>query len=348
MSGTRSGNGGGGSAHETPPKDDAGTPAGTDGGQVNEMDAGQMPPPQGCDSTAGKEYEDSNYRLWLPNCVKVARGLIVTPEFFSHSGVWQDDTLRKTAARNAFGIVRLAPGCWYCATNSYDGLKKYADEFILQVLPRFATQTNHPELKETGLITEGLSASSWNVAGLFIYYPQRLIAGIPVAGGFDGWVFGKMSDASWKVPLTTVNQGEDGIYPGSDVGTEEDVVKGRADKLAPWSHFIALGCGHDSWCKMDWVNVWIEEIAKVRIPTVISLTGAQTPLDVDQSKGWLGRYQAEANVGANGGGSHWKVTSAEVWSYSQAPCEKKDCIWFPSKRAAETWQYAMTHDGKLP
>jgi hypothetical protein len=338
---------GGGSNRDTP-LDDAGTPAAGDGGAVTEMDAGAPQPPQGCDSIAGKEYEDGNNRFWVADCIKVVRGVIVTPEFASHAGVWKDETLRKTAARNALGILRVAPGCWYCAANSYDGLKTYSDELIDKTLPRLATQSSHPELNETGLIVEGLSASSWNVAGLFIHHPERLIAGIPVAGGFDGWVFGKMTGASWKVPLTTVNQGEDGFYPGEDVGTEEDVVKGRSEKLAPWSHFVALGCGHDSWCKMDWVNVWIEEIAKVRIAAVITLTGKQVPRDIDQSQGWLGRYSADANVAAGGRGSNWKVKSAEVWPYNEAPCAKKDCLWFPSKRAAETWQYAMTHEGKVP
>ncbi len=156
-----------------------------DAGQP-ESDAGVVSEPVGCDDLTGKTYTFQNNQLWLPDCVKVIRGLIGTPEFASHSAVWQDVTLRKTAARSGLGILRWAPGCWYCATNSYQGLKQFADAFFTDTLPALAAESQHPELKETGIIAEGLSASSWNVAGLFIHYPERLIAGIPVAGGFDG------------------------------------------------------------------------------------------------------------------------------------------------------------------
>ncbi len=158
-----------------------------------------------------------------------------------------------------------------------------------------------------------------------------------------------MTEASWQIPLVTVNQGEDGFYPGSDVGTEEDVVRGRTEKLAPWSHFIALGCGHDSWCKMEWMSLWIEDIAALRIAKVIAPNGKQAPRPVDQSQGWLGRYSASVNFSAGlMQGSHWTVQSAEVWPFAKAQCQPKDCLWFPSQRTAEAWQYAMTHDGNVP
>lgn len=279
---------------------------------------------------SGKVYRTGNYELWLPTGVDTIRGLVSCVNYFSGAQLFDDIKLREMASRTKLGLYRFPTGA------VQDGKNHAMDS-----LAPLATLSGHPEIRYACLIPHGLSAAGWDAGGLVLRFPSRMIACISEAG-FESKITG--NPECLLVPVCGNNKGEDNFYPGSGVNTKDDIENGR-QKLAPWTFQISLGCGHDSWCHMDWVFTWIEEITKVRLPAKIPLNASPVLLTINETSGWLGKLYAKDNAS---GGSHWSVDSARVWNYASCPFDPKTCYWFPSQRAAESWQYSMTHNNTMP
>ena len=279
-----------------------------------------------CNAQTGVVFKKNGYELWISDSTEVVKGLISCTNYFSGAQMFDDTKYRALASKLGLGLYRYP-------STFYPNYKEKATAAI-NYLDTLATLSGHSEIAYTCLIPTGLSSAGWDVTALIGYFPKRIIAAFPVAG-FGGDIIDSVE--AIKIPVCGVNQGEDQFYPGSGVNTLDDIEKGRS-KLAPWTFQITVGCSHDSWCRMDWMELWIEDICKLRIPDVVSSSGPVTLKEInDYSTGWLGKLWAKDHV-SSPKGAHWRVDSVKVWQYNQCPYDPKVCFWFPSQKCAEEWK----------
>jgi len=131
--------------------------------------------------------------VWLPEDVKVVRGLLVNPFYRKAAGQehWQ------AACRQwDFGIV----GANYFAVRSSEFKPS-----LMQGLKQLAKESGHAELEHAPFLFVGMSAGAGMSTRLTELFPQRSIAAGPVA-----LEVGPRDAASGKVPMITIFGERDG------------------------------------------------------------------------------------------------------------------------------------------
>jgi hypothetical protein len=303
---------------------------------------------------SGTEYilksGDRNWKsLWVPDGVDIIRGIIMTGTHGDGDAWYRDswyhgvDTIgiRTLCKRQKLAVMK------YYGSFNIKTPESSTAYLLGPALDSLARMSGHPEIKYTNVFVTGHSAGGWDACAFSRYHPDRTLGIFPVAGFWEVIVD---SAASRAVPCLGVNQGSDYYFPGSGVNTLDDIQKGR-QSLAPWTWCFTDHVAHHCIEKQRFTVVWLEEIAKARIPQSVPVDKYFQPLALVEQNGWLGKWWGTDNGydnGYDGAGAAFVTDSAKVWSYANCPYDPKECFWFPSQRCAEAWQIYMTNLSQLP
>ncbi|MEM9830522.1 MAG: hypothetical protein AAF944_07775 [Bacteroidota bacterium] len=292
---------------------------------------------QSSSQTSGKEYRSNSVRLWIPDEVKLVRGVFWiinrgdTEALYYDNGVRESDPslpedVEEFGSRAVMKELGLAMA--YDSTDVGEGTD------ILAELASFAELSGHPELAYTGIIPTGISGGGWASSQLLLDLSDRVITTFPSHGGLAN-----ISDATKTIPRLDFTAAEDNF---SERISTSKIMEGRAMN-APWAEIIMPTGVHPwwQWAEFQVMASWLRSVLPMRLPDEVPTDQPiqLTPVSVN-SNHWLGRLEYQ-NIG------DYSIENVTVSPYSEYPINRTEAHWLPDEEFAKTWVKFMTQPAKF-
>lgn len=193
---------------------------------------------------AGPNFDHADFKFWLPKDVTTVRAVVVLVPGSNGDGrnmaddpFWQEFATRQRAA---------LMGCRFtdkphdqAFIEDYVNVSKGSGQAVLDVLAKFATRTNHPEVATAPLLMWGMSAGGQFNYEFTAWKPERVAAFIVNKGGI--YYSALLSKAARAVPGML-------FVGGTDLQSRIDTITGifavNRRGGAVWSLVVEPGLGH--------------------------------------------------------------------------------------------------------
>ena len=274
----------------------------------------------------GSNYDQAEFRLWLPPNAERLRGVLVLVPGSNGDGrpMAEDSVWRAFASRHALALV----GCRFTDKPHEQGfIEDYirvadgSGAALLDALRRFATTSHHTELADAPLLLWGMSAGGEFDYEFVAWRPERVIAFVVNKGGI--YYTALTSRAARSVPgLLFIGE--------KDLDSRKNTISGlfavnrRGGAL--WALVEEPNAAHIVGRSRDMSAIFFEDVLAMRLPASSpgdDTAGRLRPLD--EKTGFLGDFRAK---------------SFHPMGLASAP--NPLTAWLPTERVARAWQAVVT------
>jgi dienelactone hydrolase len=262
--------------------------------------------PRSRDPVLGGARDRISVSVWIPDGLKVARGAICNP--FSKgdkvSGHWQ------AACRHwQFAYVQV----------DFDAVKKDEFDLLFAGLNDLAEKTGHPELKHVPLCYTGMSRGGGMSMQLAELRPERTIASLPVC-----LEVGPVSNATRSIPVLTIFGEKD----GSQMAQLLEKLPAQRAESALWGIAVQWNRKHEFGQANNLSFVFLDDVIAQRLPSEFIIGEPVRLREIPEKTGWLGDVATWNKDGRR----------PSIATYENFKSQRAQACWFPSQRAAATWQ----------
>ncbi len=247
------------------------------------------------------------FTLWMPEGLKVVRGIYHTP--FNLDTVEKEQS--RAMARNwGFALV----GGNFMRVN-----KAEMGPALLAGLADLAGKSGHAELTRAPLIFSSMSAGTGMCLALAEHLPERTLA-----CGLVALEVGPETSAVRDVPMLTIFGSKDGKQMPQ---LEALLPKRRAEFDASWAIAVQWGRGHE-WAQANNL-LWpfFDEVIRQRYPADASPASGPVKLRrYDPARVWLADPAS------------WKTRAPTIAAAANYPGDKAAACWLPGQDVARVWQ----------
>jgi hypothetical protein len=229
--------------------------------------------------------------LWIPENCAYMRGVIIGVQNMLEQPMFEDPTIRLTAAEAGLAIVWISPGDDLGDKNSPYHRFNPPSEIVAgiqDILTRLAAESGYAEIQDAPLMATAHSAATPFVWGMDYYFDAaRMIAIFPCKGWFTGHI---------KPGIPVFHTGSEyGEVGGTNWG--ETYLKDRIELRrlrgegtnCLLGEFVDIGAGHFEWnpeaAKI--IALFIRKAAQYRLPENPPVTGPVVLRPVAPESGWL-------------------------------------------------------------
>lgn len=267
---------------------------------------------------ANDQFKKAKYRIWLPEGVRMIRGIIVRqhgcglPASSTGLDYANDLQWQALARKHEMALMGSELENFEICAQWFD-LESGSEKAFLNSLKHFSILSSHPELELVPWAFYGHSGGAYWCTNMLFKYPERILVCINRSGG--------IASSRWNQKMNTVPVlWVAGEY---DVADSLEYVKGLTLKSfnvyrkfgAPWSVAIDPKAGHENRQGRSFYIPYMDAMLSQRLP---SAGFACRPLDSTES--WLGNWKSKEIFPAKG--------ASNIYT----------CCWFPDKATAEKWK----------
>jgi pimeloyl-ACP methyl ester carboxylesterase len=273
----------------------------------------------------GNNFDKAEFRLWIPPDAGPLRGaLILVPgsngdgRSMAGDSVWQS-----FAARHKLAVI----GCRFTDKphdqsfiEDYINVSQGSGQALLDVLAKFGTRTQHPELASVPLLFWGMSAGGQFNYEFAAWKPERVVAFVVNKGGI--YYTALTPRAARDVPAMLFVGGKD-LESRTSTITGLFALNRRGGAL--WALADEPSAAHVVGRSRDMSIIFFDDVIPLRIGP------AGTPLKtLTEKSGFLGDFKAK---------TYQPLGDAKVPNYPTA--------WLPTERVARAWQ-ALVSERPFP
>jgi len=264
----------------------------------------------------GANYDKAEFRLWVPNDVRVLQGVVVLMPGSNGDGrpevadtIWQS-----FATRHQLALI----GCRFTDKPHDQGfIEDYVDvargsgQALLDALAGLAADARRPELAAAPMLLWGMSAGGEFNYEFTNWKPERVIAFVVNKGGI--YYSALTARAARNVPGILFT-GEKDLESRISTITGLFAVNRRGGAL--WALAQEPGAGHIVGRSRDLALIFFADVLALRVAgTTPSADGQRTLRPLVEREGFLGdirskTFQPAANAAAPGGLTAWLPTAA--------------------------------------
>jgi hypothetical protein len=262
-------------------------------------------------STRGDDRLDAvTISIWIPEGVKVLRGVIINPFYIN---LVEREDYHELAKLWQFGLIGA----------NFFGVKGDDYGALLSAMKEFAANSGHKEIEHLPIVFNGFSAGSGMLMKMAGMWPERVIACGPV-----GLEVGPDSPETRKIPVIT-------IFGEKDMHQMEKLTRKLPEQRkegAMWAIAVNWGLRHEYANANDLVWPFFDQVIRYRLSkNQTALNGPVQLRDYREEDGWLGDI------------STWNSSFATIRAYKDYTGDKTKAAWFPNEYVARTWQAFVSH-----
>jgi poly(3-hydroxybutyrate) depolymerase len=285
---------------------------------VTYLDGPDRSPTFEASAKPGDNYEQAEFRLWLPDPTTPVRALVVLLPGSNDDGrdEVRDPFWHAFAVHHRLGLV----GCRFvdkphepAFIEQYANASKGSGQALVDALGALARESSHAEIDAVQILLWGMSAGGEYDFEFAVWRPERVLAFVVNKGGV--YYTALASQATRQTPALF-------FTGGKDLEFRTAVIEGlfalnrRAGAL--WAMVREPGLGHEVGRSRDLAAMFFEEILAARLPE-----GTMSPISISEAAGTIGDLKTFA------------ITSA----MGSAPTTPT--AWLPSERFARQWQAVL-------
>jgi poly(3-hydroxybutyrate) depolymerase len=267
----------------------------------------------------GNNFDKAQFRLWIPRDAGPLRGaLILVPGSNGDGRAQAEDTVWQAfATRQKLALVGVRFTDKPHDQNfieDYVNVSHGSGQALLDMLGKFASRAQHPELANAPLLFFGMSAGGQFNYEFAAWKPERVIAFVVNKGGI--YYTALTSRATRAVPALLYIGGKD---LESRVSTISGLFALNRRGGALWALAEEPAAGHIVGRSRDMTIIFFEDVLPMRLGDGSSLK----PLA--EKSGFIGDYKAKT-----------------FEPIGEKPAPNYPTAWLPSERVAKAWQAMIT------
>jgi poly(3-hydroxybutyrate) depolymerase len=285
------------------------------------------PSPSTIDETIppGNNFDKAEFRLWIPRNAGALRGaLILVPGSNGDGRAQAEDTVWQAfATKQKLAIVGVRftdKPHDQSFIEDYVNVAKGSGQALLDVLGKFASRSQHPELANAPLVFWGMSAGGQFNYEFAAWKPERVIAFVVNKGGI--YYTALTPRATREVPAMLFIGGKD---LESRVSTISGLFALNRRGGALWALAEEPAAGHIVGRSRDMSIIFFDDVIPLRL-----VDGVSPLKPLAEKSGFLGDFKAK---------TFQPIGEQAAPNYPTA--------WLPSERVAKAWQ-AMVSERPFP
>ena len=268
----------------------------------------------------GANFDKAQFRLWIPRDAGTLRGaLILVPGSNGDGRAQAQDTVWQAfATKQKLALVGVRFTDKPHDQNfieDYVNVSHGSGQALLDMLGKFATRVQHPELANAPLLFFGMSAGGQFNYEFAAWKPERVVAFVVNKGGI--YYTALTSRATRAVPALLYVGGKD---LESRVSTISGLFALNRRGGALWALAEEPAAGHIVGRSRDMSIIFFEDVLPLRLGDASS---SLKPLN--EKSGFVGDYKAKT-----------------FEPIGEKPAPNYPTAWLPSERVAKAWQAMIT------
>jgi len=273
----------------------------------------------------GSNFDKAEFRLWIPREAGTLRGaLILVPGSNGDGRAQAQDTVWQAfATKHKLAIVGVRftdKPHEQGFIEDYVNVSHGSGQALLDVLGKFASRVQHPELANAPLVFWGMSAGGQFNYEFAAWKPERVIAFVVNKGGI--YYTALTPRATRQIPAMLFVGGKD-LESRTSTITGLFALNRRGGAL--WALAEEPGAAHVVGRSRDMSIIFFDDVLPLR------LADSSSPLKpLAEKSGFIGDFKAKT-----------------VQPIGESPAPNYPTAWLPSDRVAKAWQ-AMVSERPFP
>ncbi|MCP4675889.1 MAG: hypothetical protein GY854_10355 [Deltaproteobacteria bacterium] len=283
--------------------------------------------------------------LFIPDGVEKVRAVLVFSNCGTGENEYENQKWRDSAAKNDYALLKTKLVADDGGAASYDYPEQSA-EMLLRILAQAASESGHPEIKNSPFIHWGHSAGGFLGTVMSAFVADRAVAFVAFHGAIRQNVIFKdcevrdkvLSEEFLAVPgLVLLGEYDPDNIRDSSVALTQD---GR-ELDARWALAIERDAAHwDVESSRQIAIPFVEEVLDLRLEENSDTSDGPVELThLKKEEGWMGtlRHHRELQDDDDDKSGHEIIDSVEIQPFTEYEGDGEDAQWLMSESFARLW-----------